>query len=589
MADPAHGDNGAPSGPDRSVLLIGVGLAGALLLAGCGRNPSRPEPVWPSRLEVLSGDNQTAAAGAGLAALEVRVTDTRSRPLAGITVRWTVTAGGGTVEPGESETDTNGAARTRWTLGSSVGEHLLQAAVTGLEPVLLRAQAVAGTPASLQIHLGDGQTATAATRLPLDPTIVLRDSLGNPCPGVEVRFDVAAGDGWVPGLFVRTGPDGRARTVWYLGPVPGVTNLLRVTCGDLAVEFTAGSVAPTPGAVLYGRNAYIEYVVGDMPLVLSAPHGGYLYPDEIADRTWGTSGRDVNTQEMARTISDAFAERFAGDRPHLIICHLARIKLDANRDILEAAQGDSLAQWAWFEYHRFIDAAEAVVTADFGRGFYIDLHGHSHPVARLELGYLISNTDLKQTDEVLDGSYYIDKCSIRNLALTSPLSLSDLLRGSSSLGTLLEAAGIPAVPSSPQPDAGAEPFYSAGYNTERHGSRDGGVVDGVQIELHYPGIRDTAENRLAFSHVLAEVMEAYLQVHYGLLLSSPAGPFSLLPAAAPRCFLFRWSAGTAGRVSPLLGFSQCQRNMTVPEMMTPGPVVLRTGAGDVHDDGVIRN
>jgi hypothetical protein len=504
-------------------------LIGAAFLAGCGHNPGTPVDDPPARIIVLAGADQTAVAGAELVSPQIRVVDADSRAVPGITVHWTITAGDGTVEPASSVTDGIGRAQARWTLGSTVGGHVLRIAVAGVEPVLLQAHATAGAPVSLEKVLGDGQVAKVATRLPLSPTIVLRDALGNPCPNIVVWFHVAAGGGWAADIFLRSDANGRVRATWYLGPTPGVTNVLRVTCGELVTEFTAEALALLPGDVLYGRNEYIEYVVGDLPLVLSFPHGGYLFPADIEDRTWGTSGRDINTQETARAISDAFAERFGGGRPHVIICHLARIKLDANREILEAAQGHRYSEWAWYEYHRFIDAAEAAVEAACGRGFYIDLHGHSHPIARLELGYLLGGTNLEQPDAVLDGSYYVDKCSIRNLALTSPLTLSELVRGPSSLGTYLETAGIPACPSTPQPDPAGEPFYSAGYNIERHGSRDGGVVDGVQIEMHYPGIRDTAANRQAFGRILAEVMEDYLAVHYDLVLSFSAGASASLP------------------------------------------------------------
>ncbi len=478
---------------------------------------------------MLTGGDQTAVAGTELASPQVRVVDAASRAVPGITVHWTITVGDGTVEPASSVTNGVGIVQARWTLGPTVGQHVLRIAVAGIEPLLLQAVATAGAPVSLEKVLGDEQVATVATRLPLTPTVLLRDALGNPCADLLVWFQVAVGGGWVADRSLRSDANGRVRATWYLGPTSGVTNVLRVACGDLVTEFTAEALALLPGEVHYGRNDYIEYVVGDLPLVLSAPHGGYLFPTDIEDRTWGTTGRDTNTQETARAISDAFAERFSGGRPHIIICHLARIKLDANREIVEAAQGHRYAEWAWFEYHRFIDAAEAAVEAAYGRGFYIDLHGHGHPIARLELGYLLGGTDLGQPDAVLDGASYVDKCSIRTLALTSPLTLSELLRGTFSLGTYLETAGIPAVPSTPQPNPAGEPFYSAGYNTERHGSRDGGVIDGVQIELYYPGIRDTAANRLAFGRILAEVMEDYLSIHYGLVLSFSTGAATSLP------------------------------------------------------------
>ena len=48
-------------------------------------------------------------------------------------------------------------------------------------------------------------------------------------------------------------------------------------------------------SVYYGREEYIEYHPGNIPIILSVPHGGWLIPDEIPDRTYGTMVTDDNT------------------------------------------------------------------------------------------------------------------------------------------------------------------------------------------------------------------------------------------------------------------------------------------------------
>ena len=45
-----------------------------------------------------------------------------------------------------------------------------------------------------------------------------------------------------------------------------------------------------------------------------------------------------STVELGRAISTSFATRF-GRAPHLVIVHLRRTKLDANREVVEGAQG----------------------------------------------------------------------------------------------------------------------------------------------------------------------------------------------------------------------------------------------------------
>jgi len=63
--------------------------------------------------------------------------------------------------------------------------------------------------------------------------------------------------------------------------------------------------------------------------------------------------------------------------------------------------------------------------------------------------------------------------------------------------------------------ASGNPYFTGGYSTRRHGSRDGGTVSGVQIEAHYTGIRNTSENRENFAEILTELLDIYFQEHFG--------------------------------------------------------------------------
>jgi hypothetical protein len=271
-----------------------------------------------------------------------------------------------------------------------------------------------------------------------------------------------------------------------------------------------------PGVSYVGRNAYTEYRPGTLPIILSAPHGGDLAPGEIPDRSYGTTVTDANTLALAEAVSDAFFGAL-GERPHLILSHLRRTKLDPNREIVEAAQGSTAAELAWTEYHGFIDAASDSVEAIHGSGLYLDLHGHGHEVQRIELGYLLSGSELDLSNEELNAPRFATGSSIRALAEASVLSFSELLRGPDGFGSLLRAEGYPAVPSDTDPGPDGDPYFSGGYSTARHGSRDGGTVDGIQLEHYRLGIRDTPENRTAYGQALARVVMAYLNAH------SPAG------------------------------------------------------------------
>ena len=160
-----------------------------------------------------------------------------------------------------------------------------------------------------------------------------------------------------------------------------------------------------------------------------------------------------------------------------------------------------------------------------GKGFYIDLHGQSNPTKRVELGYCLTESQLTNSDSVLNQPAYARGSTIRALAQRTSLPFSDLLRGTNSLGALLAARGYPAVPSPAMPNPGPGNYYfGGGYNVRRHSSANGSAIDGLQMEVNYAGVRDTAINRTNFSLALAQVLELFFKDHYRLDLKTGAAP-----------------------------------------------------------------
>lgn len=303
--------------------------------------------------------------------------------------------------------------------------------------------------------------------------------------------------------------------------------------------------APTfdVGRAYFGPTQYIEYLPGNAPVILTAPHGGDLAPDQIPDRVNANCGgarvvvvRDTNTAELVLAMREAFHAKH-GVYPHVIINRLSRRKLDANRPVADAACGNAEAIAAFKEWHAFINIAKAQVLKTSGRGWYMDMHGHGHPLQRLELGYLLDADKLNAPDKALDADKAArDRVSIRSLLDHTPAtSLSELLRGPSSLGALYARAGFPSVPSDADRRPGDDKYFNGGENTRRHtcgdeadarGGKTAGPICGVQIEANYKGVRDTPESRKRFGEVTAEVLGEYLQTRWGLRVGAP------VPAAA---------------------------------------------------------
>ncbi len=316
---------------------------------------------------------------------------------------------------------------------------------------------------------------------------------------------------------------------------PGSTTVLASSgtiSGTLAVVVT-GPVTYTAGQSYLGRNGYIEYIAGNAPVILTAPHGGSLTPSTIPDRTAARCGgdattvTDLNTQELVRTMQARFFARF-GTYPHVVISLLSRRKLDPNRLPTEAACNNDAALAALEDWHAFIDVAKDAVLQASGKGWYMDIHGHGHPIQRLELGYLVTATDLERTDAQLDAAVsHENQSSIRTVSQFSPLSFSELLRGPASLGTLYANQGFAAVPSSTSPDPAGAAYFNGGDNTARHGCGGGasglggstnGNICGVQVEANYNDVRDTPASRERFADVTATVLEQFLRIHWNIRL-----------------------------------------------------------------------
>lgn len=273
----------------------------------------------------------------------------------------------------------------------------------------------------------------------------------------------------------------------------------------------------TPGVSVIDTTGHVEYIPGNLPVILSAPHGGYQEPASIPDRDCEgcVKVRDSFTQELAREMAAAFFEQ-TGCYPHVVINLLHRKKFDANRAIVEAADGNPPVEQAWHTYHAVLDSAKAQIVKNYGRGLFLDLHGHAHPIQRIELGYLLSKSELQLANTTLNIMTYVEQSSIQSLVQDNLASLThaQLLRGDYSLGELLASKGIPTVPSAADPfPIGNDPYFSGGYNTFRHGSLSGGNIDGIQIECNQDIRFDTVlRGRLVDS--LTQSINEYIDLHY---------------------------------------------------------------------------
>lgn len=203
-----------------------------------------------SQIAVSAGDAQTGEVAAAVAVdPSVTVEDANGNPVAGVSVTWAVTAGGGTTAAGTSMTDAAGQASMQWNLGPLVGTnaHTLRASLTGGANAIFTAsgELTAGTVA---LNGGDNQSAVAGTAVGTLPSVLVTASGGAPIQGVAVAWAVTAGGGSVAAASTTTNAAGVASVGWTLGATPGSNNQgLSATVAGLTgspVAFVASATSP---------------------------------------------------------------------------------------------------------------------------------------------------------------------------------------------------------------------------------------------------------------------------------------------------------------------------------------------------------
>lgn len=203
-------------------------------------------------LVYVSGTAQTDTIGASLAAYTVRVTDINNNGVQGVSITWSVTAGGGSITP-TSLTDVNGFATATRILGTAAGVDSATASVgvPNGSPQRFGATATHGN-ANQIVKTGDGQSATVSTNVATAPSVQITDRAGNPIQGANVTFTVSGGGGTtspVSGTGQTTNASGvAALTSWTLGTTSGA-NALTVT-GTLGAAFSATGTPDAPSSSL---------------------------------------------------------------------------------------------------------------------------------------------------------------------------------------------------------------------------------------------------------------------------------------------------------------------------------------------------
>ncbi len=256
-------------------------IATAALLVAAGCRAGNDLPASPNRLTIVAGADQSVPVGSVVpVAPSVQVHDNLGNSLPGIIVRFTVTAGGGSVTGDSTKTDGRGIATVgQWLVGTTVGTNTLRVTASGIPTAAtINAEAVPGAPASMAPVGTISYAALISGAVTPAPAVVVEDAYGNPTPGVTVTFTVTENNGTVTGGTAVTDSLGQARPgSWTLGSIAGINRLTATTANGVSYVFEAQGLDGQPTLAAQSptdQSGYLHFQVTAIPRVIITDGGG---------------------------------------------------------------------------------------------------------------------------------------------------------------------------------------------------------------------------------------------------------------------------------------------------------------------------
>jgi plastocyanin len=256
-----------PRQPRRSRTPLPAAIALATLVACSGDSGTDPNPTpdtTPASLSVVSGDGQATQAGMALAnALVVKVTNAAGDALSGVTIAWTVQAGGGTLASPTTTTGQDGTASNTYTTGGTAGTNTVGATVQGTSIVTaFSATATAPVtdvvPASLAVASGNNQSAAVSTQLANPLVVVVKNAEGQALPSIAVDWAVTSGPGSLGSASTNSNGAGQASNTFTVGASPGSATIEASVQSDpsLKATFTTTATAVVNSSVSVDDNFF---------------------------------------------------------------------------------------------------------------------------------------------------------------------------------------------------------------------------------------------------------------------------------------------------------------------------------------------
>ena len=109
-----------------------------------------------------------------------------------------------------------------------------------------------------------------------------------------------------------------------------------------------------------------------------------MRPFYIPRRKYGKVKMDTYSRRLTKRLLELFEYR-----PYYIIADIHRSRVDLNRDLHEAAQGNSRAEKIWRDWNFILSGYKYELLTNYETGLYVDIHSKGKD-DYFELGYNIS-------------------------------------------------------------------------------------------------------------------------------------------------------------------------------------------------------
>jgi N-formylglutamate amidohydrolase len=260
----------------------------------------------------------------------------------------------------------------------------------------------------------------------------------------------------------------------------------------LLIQGSAGAaIAAEPDSLVITRT-------GNLPILLTVPHGGLEGVPNVPLRSRGTTSTDAYTIELAEALSKHLTNSLGG-QPYFVAARFSRKHIDANRAEVDAFDSP-YAKPTYDAYHEQIRRFIAQIKERFPKGaLLLDVHGQWEDPGVVHRG-------------------------TRNGATVAALIQKhgpEALIGPNSILGVVQSKGFKVFPSNtPIGTPPEDRRYNGGYTVHTYGSRSPDGLDAIQIEVG----RDLRTD----SRFIAALSEG-IAIFYRTYLEDPSSPRSMAP------------------------------------------------------------